>query len=266
MSTTPAIETAERCGACTAPLAADQRYCLECGEVRQGARRSLPAALRRPAAPAMPAAAAAVRPPGPSQTVVLAGLACLLLAMGVGVLLGRGGRETATPAPITITGAAAGIAAETDQTFTSDWPSGREGWTIALQTLRKDATPPAAVAAAKASAVDKGTAQVGALDSGDYPSLTAGSYVVYSGVYSSRDHAGGALGPLERAFPGATIVHVSKTARPAASASRSTGAEERAKKAFEESKKAPKTLGTGGKPPPKDDKPAAGGGGFEEIG
>ncbi|MEA2221441.1 MAG: hypothetical protein QOJ35_4067, partial [Solirubrobacteraceae bacterium] len=37
-------------------------------------------------------------------------------------------------------------------------------------------------------------------------------------------------------------------------------------KAFEKSKKAPKTVGTGGTPPPKDNKPAAGGSGFQEIG
>jgi hypothetical protein len=53
-----------------------------------------------------------------------------------------------------------------------------------------------------------------------------------------------------------------KTSKPATakSAAKDTG------NAFEQSKKQPKTLGTGGKPPPKDNKPAAGGGGFQEIG
>lgn len=289
MTTTPTTQSPERCRVCTAQLAADQRYCLECGEVRPGAGRSLPAALRRPAppapaaAPAIPAAAPAARAPLPSQTVLLAGLACLLLAMGVGVLIGRGG-ETATPAPITVAGTAAGAtpAAAAGQTFTSDWPADREGWTIALQTLPKASTQPAAVAAAKAAAVDKGASKAGALDSDAYPSLTGGSYVVYSGVYSSRDTAGGALGSLKPAFAGATIVQVSKTAagagaaatkatkdaasKPATSPSTSKSSEESAKQGFEETKKAPKTLGTGGKPPPKDNKPAAGGGGFEDIG
>lgn len=280
-STTP--PAAELCPSCASPMADDQRYCLTCGEVRPGARRALPAALRRPPAQE-PVVAPLARTALPANlTTGLAALACLLLAIGVGVLIGRGGREQTAAAPITIAGAAAGAPSPpaAPASFTSDWPAGKEGWTIALQSLRKSSSDPAAVAAAKAQAKGKGAPAVGALDSDAYRSLTAGSYVVYSGVFETRDLAGGALKPLKTTFADARIVQVSTTAPTAASTTTKTpskktstsrgskpaaGSGSDTKSAFEKSKKAPKTVGTGGKPPPKDNKPAAGGGGFQDIG
>jgi len=279
--------TGPQCPACASPLADDQRYCLACGELRPGARRTLPARLRK--APATTVVAAPDPAPmsrlglapTPSLTTGLAALACLLLAMGVGVLIGRGGGEqAATPEPITIAGAAAsasspGVAPATvPASFTSDWPDGKDGWTIALQSLRKDGTDAAAVAAAKKAATDNGVPAVGALDSTDHPTLTAGSYVVYSGVFSTRDLAGDALGKVRASFADAAIVQVATTApsesagsaSPSKQATTTTDKPASTGNAFEESKKAPKTVGTGGKPPPKDDKPAAGGGGFQDIG
>lgn len=283
----PATAAGELCPACASPLADDQRYCLTCGEVRPGARRPLPAALHQTPATTAAVAALGARQQLPSLATGLAGLACLLLAMGVGVLIGRGG-EQATPAPITISGAAAAAGASTTgattaapASFSSDWPAGKDGWTIALQSLPKSGSDPAAVAAAKAEAAGKGAPAVGALDSDAYPSLTGGSYVVYSGVFSTRDVAGGALKPLKTTFADARIVQISKTAAapaspaPTSSPKKSSGATAPGKKstsgsdtksAFDESKKQPKTLGTGGKPPPRDNKPAAGGGGFQDIG
>ncbi|MEA2243792.1 MAG: hypothetical protein QOD24_3348 [Solirubrobacteraceae bacterium] len=290
MSTTPAsAEATEHCRACAAPLADDQRYCLECGEPRPGAGRPLPAALRRSAA-LEPASVAPSRPVGGSLAVWLVGLACLLVAVGVGVLIGRSGGEHVAAAPITISGAAAGApsdgatpSAAAPVSFHSDWPAGRSGWTVALQVLPKDGSDAAAVAGAKSAASGRGAADVGALDSDAYRSLTAGSYVVYSGVFGSRAAATSARGRLAKAFGDARVVQVSDTAAttaggaPAAAKAKAhakakakpAGAGKRASSgsgsAFEKSKKLPKTLGTGGKPPPKDNKPAAGGSGFQEI-
>lgn len=92
-SDTPRTEIASvatQCHRCAAPLASDQRYCLACGERRGKARFSLGAV-----ASAAPAPAVAVREERHGGTRVNAGLAfvtfvaVLLLAMGVGVLIGH---------------------------------------------------------------------------------------------------------------------------------------------------------------------------------
>jgi hypothetical protein len=284
MSTTPTTPAvAEQCPSCAALLDDDQRYCLECGEPAPGARRPLPAALRRTAAPAEPVSAPPARAVGGSLAAWLAGLACLLLAVGVGVLIGRSGGEPAAAPPITISGAAAGAApsAAAPVTFHSDWPAGRDGWTIALQALPKAGTDAAAVAHAKTAAAGQGAADVGALDSDAYRSLSGGSYVVYSGVFGARAEATAARARLAKTFGDARVVHVATTAPKAApsahaAAPKRASTAKRAKagsgggggstgSAFEKSKKLPKTLGTGGRPPAKDNKPAAGGSGFQEI-
>jgi hypothetical protein len=88
-----------RCVSCGAPLASDQRYCVECGARRGKARFGAPTAQ-----PADPARAAA-QPPHPrrrlsSSGALVAGIATLLLAMGVGVEIGRlgNGNNNTTPA------------------------------------------------------------------------------------------------------------------------------------------------------------------------
>lgn len=98
------------CPNCGNPLAPDQRYCLECGE-RRGAPRIAYDQLLAPTSETV----AAVHSPGgevPSPTpperggwtlgAALASLACVLLAVAIGVLIGRSGDDTkqaATPAP-----------------------------------------------------------------------------------------------------------------------------------------------------------------------
>jgi hypothetical protein len=85
----------DRCVNCEALLASDQRYCLECGERRGKARFSFEA-LTRPPAPA----------PRPerrrlhvsSSISLIAGVATLLLAMGVGVLIGHNGNSKSVQA------------------------------------------------------------------------------------------------------------------------------------------------------------------------
>jgi hypothetical protein len=95
----------ERCLGCGAHVAADQRYCLECGQ-RRGEPR-LPfmdassfmetaAQRRQPAAP----------PPPPRRkrqrispnAALIAGVGTLLLALGIGVLIGRSGNQGSAPA------------------------------------------------------------------------------------------------------------------------------------------------------------------------
>jgi len=107
----------EPCADCGAVLAGDQRYCLSCGTRSGTARIAFRDILARPGG----SPAQAIAEPGstaaltgrPSTTLAfLVGLACLLLALGVGVLIGRSGGEqkAAAPAPaqvITVNGGAA---------------------------------------------------------------------------------------------------------------------------------------------------------------
>ena len=91
-----AMPTSDRCRVCGAPLASDQRYCVECGERRGAARFVLPTP-----GPVVDSAATSRRVRGrprmtPSATLI-AGVGTLLLAMGIGVLIGHLGNSGATP-------------------------------------------------------------------------------------------------------------------------------------------------------------------------
>jgi hypothetical protein len=94
------------CPSCGAKMAIDQRYCLNCGTRRGDPRLPFMDAVvfmetsKRPKDGAAAAAAAAPPPPpaksglSPSTTLV-AGIATLVLAIGVGVLIGRSGNNSA---------------------------------------------------------------------------------------------------------------------------------------------------------------------------
>jgi hypothetical protein len=112
------VAATSACSNCGAALAADQRYCLACGE-RNGDPR-LPVmggrdALSSPATPA--AVTTTTRGPrggGSTNTALIAGVGTLLVALGVGVVIGRSSdndNSTAkTPQVITV-GAPAAAAA-----------------------------------------------------------------------------------------------------------------------------------------------------------
>jgi hypothetical protein len=89
-------------------MAADQRYCLECGHRRGDPR--LPFmdsvvfmdAVKRPREQAPPPPPPERRPRVSANASLIAGVATLVLAIGVGVLIGRsgdGGSSTAASAP-----------------------------------------------------------------------------------------------------------------------------------------------------------------------
>jgi hypothetical protein len=173
-----------------------------------------------PAAP--PGQGPPPRPPQPSQgpqrnntLTVIAGVGVLLLAMGVGVLIGRAGdnaKQSAAPPAQVVTLAQQGSTGTTstsgEASFTSDWPSGTSGYTVQLQTLPQSGTSVSAVESAKTAATAKGAKSVGALESEEFSSLASGNYVIYSGVYHTRAQAEKALGGLKKSFPGASVVKV----------------------------------------------------------
>src|SRR5690348_14730552 len=129
----------EPCPECGAGLARDQRYCLACGARRAGlaAQLSADAGTRR----AAPRAAAAPPPPEPPperpwrlDAGLLTGVGVLLLALLVGVLIGKSGNGGsqqasspqvvqlgATPAP-TATGSGGSGGGSATAAFRSDWP------------------------------------------------------------------------------------------------------------------------------------------------
>lgn len=115
----PALATVagDQCSSCGAPLAADQRYCVQCGQ-----RRGQP---NLPVATSTPAAAPARAPRAPrfgASTALIAGVGTLLLAMGVGVLIGRtnhqaaGARAAAPVQVVTVGGGGGGGTAATAAT------------------------------------------------------------------------------------------------------------------------------------------------------
>jgi hypothetical protein len=125
LPTAPTTASEDRCGACGAPLAHDQRYCVECGE-RRGASRF---PVGQPAAEASPRRARAPRAPRgqriSSGTTLVAGVGVLLLAIGLGVLIGRLGHNN-TPAQkqapaevVTVQGGGGGGTASTAATTAS---------------------------------------------------------------------------------------------------------------------------------------------------
>lgn len=81
----------ERCQNCQAPLASDQRYCVNCGVRRGKSRFSLDAMAAQAAPPAAPAPPPRrpVRSRVSTGVTLVTGVATLLLAMGVGVLIGH---------------------------------------------------------------------------------------------------------------------------------------------------------------------------------
>jgi hypothetical protein len=69
-----------------------------------------------------------------------------------------------------------------------EWPAGRSGFTVVLQSIPTSGGRSLAVARAR-SASQAGLPQVGVLDSSRYSSLHPGYYVVFSGIYSTRSEA-----------------------------------------------------------------------------
>jgi hypothetical protein len=222
----PSVGAPEPCARCGAPLAEDQRYCLECGERRTpmssvllGGPPSVAAARPEQTPPRQPGSGSASppveRPARGNAVTVIAGVGVLLLAMGVGVLIGRSGGSKQALAPAQTISVATGAVSPTTSgasdasSFTDDWPAGTNGYTVQLQTLPQASTQTSAVQAAKAAASAKGAKGVGALKSEDFSSLTAGSYVIYSGVYHKRTEAEEALKAVKKGFPAASVIKVS---------------------------------------------------------
>lgn len=147
----------EQCAKCSAPLADDQRYCLQCGEPRSHVSgppsTSMPEVPTKPLAP--PAVPAIPSPPASTRNNTLAllgGIGVLLLAMGVGVLIGRAGVGSAKAPPaqvISVGGSAAGAAT------TATTPASATPETPAAASAKKASRAKAASSAPSGSSIGK---------------------------------------------------------------------------------------------------------------
>jgi hypothetical protein len=291
--TSPALgHDRDPCAYCGAALARDQRYCLNCGRRRPEVEtpfaqrdRQLATAPGVSAAPSRAPIVIAGRPVSP--VALGAGLGIFVIALLLGVMIGNGGdakQVAAAPQVIKVSAPPAAAPAQ-PAAFTSDWPSGKAGYTVQLQTIGKSGAQADQVAQAKSAAQSKGAGDVGALDSDAFASLDPGNYVLYAGVYSSRKQAARALKGLKGKFPGATVVKVSASGGGSLAGKGDKGALSGKKKSAtvgkkqleqlkklspgqyqKKSSKLPDNTKLPGKAPPKDNKKPAGGGGGQTIG
>jgi hypothetical protein len=173
------------CPRCREPLASGQEYCLVCGARLSAAARRSGSSLR--SSWTLRSLAAAV--------VALVGAAAAIAATASD---GGGGQAIVTAigdfaaAPESTTGES-----PVGPSAVTEWPTGEDGWTIALVSLPQTGGRPAALARARAARA-RGLPQVGILDSSRYASLHPGYWTVFSGVYASEAEATSALEEARR--------------------------------------------------------------------
>ena len=188
----------DRCVSCGSPLTSDQRYCVVCGERRGAPRFSLAASTTEPAAAASSPAAVAAPVRGgrfSAGTTLVAGVATLLLAMLVGVLIGHDtasqGSRTVAAAPVRIitTGGSAGSTSGSGSAATTPSTAAKRASTStkkASAAKSKAKTTPAV--AKKSSAAESGAAKKVLGGSGTPPAtVTVGATGTGKG-YSKRTH------------------------------------------------------------------------------
>jgi septal ring-binding cell division protein DamX len=199
----PAAEAERHCPRCGASLRPEQEWCLQCG-TGLGARVAAPRGWRLPLA------------------VVGGLLALALIAVVLAIVELSSDAEqvttqpvpAATPAPTAappaattpVPSATPTPAATPSATATGglgDWPAGKTGFTIVLES---SSTRSAAEARGKELA-GQGVS-VGILDSSGYRSLTPNRFVVFSGQYATRAEAKSALARLGSRIAGAQVKRV----------------------------------------------------------
>ena len=181
------------CPRCREPLAASQEYCLECGARLDDVRRTT---MSRTSGWALRTLVAGL--------IAVVGTAAAIAATGddggsTRLVTATGGFATA---PETTTGESPGASAGI-----GEWPTGEDGWTIALASLPQTAGRKPALARARAARAKK-LPQIGILDSSRYASLHPGYWIVFSGIYASEAEATSALDAARRASRTATVRRV----------------------------------------------------------
>ena len=148
----------ERCAACGAPMAADQRYCVECGQRRGPGRVPFVEGIAQPKGEEPGRRRSSLRRPRSVDATLIAGVGTLLLALGIGVLIGRSSNGTssrdARVQVVTVAGGGSGASTGTTGTGVSASTSGAVSSTPTTKaaTSHANAKVSAALAAKKAAA------------------------------------------------------------------------------------------------------------------
>ena len=140
----------EQCSACAAPMAPDQRYCVECGQRRGPARVAQLDGLAERNREAPSERRPSRRPRMSVNSTLIAGIGTLLLAMGVGVLIGRSGSSNAKAPPaqvVTVAGGGGSAAAATTGAATPSPSAGaatpaKSAGTAGVKSASKASTAP----------------------------------------------------------------------------------------------------------------------------
>jgi hypothetical protein len=175
------VAAGDRCANCGAPLAPDQHYCLNCGERRGAARFT--------AASAGTGTTGGARPDPPPRgsrfsagTTLIAGVATLLLALGIGVLIGNKSASSSTPTNskvqvVNLSGGSAGAASTVAPTTAAPTSNGGSSGSAnkssansnqnsKASTSASSSTAAAASSATTAQKLPPATVTVGAKGSG----------------------------------------------------------------------------------------------------
>jgi hypothetical protein len=120
---TMTVSTREQCSACGAGMASDQRYCVECGQRRGPARVPLLDGTAHRAGERPTTGRAARRPSMSVNSTLIAIIGTLLLAMGVGVLIGRSSNNVKSLPAQVVTVPGGGGTASTATSTTGPQPS-----------------------------------------------------------------------------------------------------------------------------------------------
>jgi cell division septation protein DedD len=168
------------CRTCGAPLASDQRYCLQCGARRAEARLPFLDILARQVPSPPPAAVSTTTSTTwlarmSTNAAAVAGVACLLLALGVGVLIGGLGQDDSTagasPQVISVGGGAAApvAAAATAATPAATATTTPDATTTTPKATKKSKSSTSSSSKATNNAVEK----LGTGSGGDYSKKSA---------------------------------------------------------------------------------------------
>ncbi len=148
------------CSSCGAAMAPDQRYCVECGQRRGAVQAPFAAQPQRLLAQPRKPLSSRISP----NTTLLAGVATLILAMGVGVLIGRssgGGASRGTPYQVlTVPGATGATSTGTGTTGASEAEASEESGSGAAAKGSKALSKSKASKASGSSVKSEGSSKV----------------------------------------------------------------------------------------------------------
>lgn len=165
----------ESCPNCGAQMAVDQRYCLNCGNRRGDPRLPFMDAVVFMESMSAPAGAGGASPPPPveqptsnrwnANAALIAGVATLVLAIGVGFLIGRSGHDSApqaaTPQVIKVEGGTGGGGEETAAATESSEENSAKKSSSGGKSKNKSKTAEEAKSSPKATQKSKENSEVG---------------------------------------------------------------------------------------------------------